>query len=80
MCNRTDHVKHGYSDKKIIDLEAGECIYSRLASHIINTGSVLYLSTAFLFLHANTAAAWSVNAHSTYQLGLPDAYSAAALG
>ena len=80
MCNRTDHIKHGYSDKKIIEREAGECLYSRLASHIINTGSVLYLSTAFLFLHANTAAAWSVNAHSTYQLGLPDAYSAAALG
>ena len=79
MCNRIDQKRYGYSDKEILKREARKCLFSRISGHIKNTGSVLYLA-ALLFLHANTATAWSVNAHSTYQLGLPDAYSAAALG
>lgn len=33
-----------------------------------------------LFLYANTASAWTVNAYLLYQIGLPDANSAAELG
>ena len=80
VCNRVDQkIRHRHCDKEIIKREARKCHYSRLSSHFINNGPVLYL-TALLFLHANTATAWSVNAQSTYELGLPDAYSAAASG
>ena len=79
MCDRIDQKKYRFNDKEIVKRVFGKRLFSCLSGYITNTGSVLSL-TAFLFLHANTASAWRVNAFLLDQPGLPDAYSAAELG